>query len=78
MRRVARERFAKKRGLNDLGGSHDGPTSSNGPGVFAEPDAYVQLLGADGTLKVSAAVALPVDARDRAIARSVPASPECC
>jgi two-component system sensor histidine kinase MprB len=55
-------------GLNDLGSSRGGPARPNEPPPFAEPDAYVQLLGADGTVKKSAAVPLPVDTRDRDIA----------
>ncbi len=58
-----------QQGLHDLGNGHGPPARRpNEPGSFAEPDAFVQLIGADGTVRQSAAIPLPVDARDRDIA----------
>ncbi len=57
-----------QQGLEGLGNSRGGPARPNEPPPFAEPDAYVQLLGADGTVKKPAAIPLPVDAQDRNIA----------
>jgi two-component system sensor histidine kinase MprB len=65
------QRSQDRRILSGLQGTPEFPPG--GPrddvGRFAEPDAYVQLVAADGSVNTPSIVALPVDARDRAIAK---------
>ena len=52
------------------GGAPGGPFSPPAPrSDFAEPDAFVQLIRADGTVARRPLVSIPVDARDRDIAQ---------
>jgi len=63
-----------RHGLDDLNNAPAVSPRPDAPGPFAEPDAYVQLIDTSGTVKLPAAVSLPVDAHDRAIARQQRAS----